>query len=237
MRRERDLARTGTQSFDTRRSGAEASGMNALGGALRLIVKLATFGAIIAGLLRLFYVDNFVMPHNGMAPTLVYGDQVLVWRRAKPDMGDIVVCEHPTRPRASVIGRAVAFAGHSVSTDNRGQLFVDEDRASVENIGNVRFFDARRDRMCTMQLSSIDYNRKHRHEFFVEDGYAFAVRPYQVQRGIFLLGDNRTDPYDDSREFGEVDPATCHGEVFMRLSPAPKQMDDDIQHGYFDHVH
>jgi signal peptidase I len=211
--------------------------MSALGDALLLIVKLATFAALASGLLHLFYVDNFVMPHSGMAPTLIFGDRVLVWRRAKPDMGDIVVCEHPSRPGYTVIGRAVAFAGHSISTDARGQLFVDEDRASVENIGRVQFFDAARDQMFTMQRSSIDYNRKHRHEFFVQDGYAFAMRQYQVQRGIFLLGDNRTTPYNDSREFGEVDPARCHGEVFMRLLPAPKKLEDDIHHGYFDYVH
>lgn len=205
--------------------------------AVRFIVKVGTFVALAVSVLNYFYVDNFVMPHNGMAPTLVYGDRILVWRRAKPDMGDVVVCEHPTKPGVSVIGRAVAFAGHSVSTDSRGQLFVDESRASVENIGNVRFFDAARDQMFTMQLSNIDYNRKHRHEFFIEDGYPFELRQYQVQRGIFLLGDNRSAPWTDSREFGEVDPAHCHGEVFMRLKPAPKPMEDDIHHGYLDYVH
>jgi signal peptidase I len=210
--------------------------MDALGGLLRLIVRLAIFAALVAGVLHLFYVDNFVMPHNGMAPTLVYGDRVLVWRRAKPDMGNIIVCEHPARPGTPAIGRAVAFAGHTVSSDARGQLFVDEDRASVENIGITRFFDATRDKLFTMQLASIDYNRKHRHEFFVEDGYGFAMRTRTVERGIFLLGDNRTDTYDDSRDFGEVDPARCHGEVFMRLAPAPKRA-DDIHHGYFDYVH
>ena len=211
--------------------------MGALGDLLSLIIKLAIFAAIGAGFLHLFYVDNLVMPHNGMAPTLVYGDRILVWRRAQPDMGDIVVCEHPSRPGVDVIGRAVAFAGHTISTDSHGQLFVDEDHASVEYLGVARFFDVTRDRMYTMQLSSIDYNRKHRHQFFVEDGYGFAVRPYQVQRGIYLLGDNRTAPYDDSREFGEVDPARCHGEVFMRLRPARKTTEDDIHHGYLDYVH
>jgi signal peptidase I len=203
---------------------------------LAFVLKLALLAAIAAGLLHLFYVDNYVMPHNGMAPTLVFGDRVLVWRRAKPDMGDVVVCEHPTRPDVRVIGRAVAFEGHSVSTDSRGQLFVDESRASVESIGRVSFFDATRDKLFTMQLASIDYNRKHRHEFFVEDGYGFAMRAYTVQRGIFLLGDNRAEPYNDSREFGEVDPTRCHGEVFMRLIPAPRHK-DDIHHGYLDYVH
>ena len=210
--------------------------MGALGGLLRLIFRLVTFAALAAAILHLFYVDSFVMWHNGMAPTLVYGERLLVWRRAKPDMGDIVLCEHPARPGMHVIGRVVASAGHVVSTDARGQLFVGESRASVESLGTVRFFDATRDKLLTMQRASIDYNRKHRHEFFVEDGYGFAMRPYTVQRGFFLLGDNRAERYNDSREFGEVDPAHCRGEVFMRLMPAQKR-DDDIHHGYLDYVH
>lgn len=207
-----------------------------MAGLLSLIVRLAVFGAIAAGVLHLFYVDNFVMPHNGMAPTLVYGDRLLVWRRAKPDMGDIVVCEQEARPGFPVIGRVVASAGHVVSTDTRGQLFVDESRASVENVGTVFFFDATRQKLFTMQLGTIDYNRKHRHQFFVEDGYGFAMGSHTVERGVFLLGDNRAEPFNDSREFGPVDPAKCHGEVFMRLVPAPKQ-NDDIRHGYLDYVH
>jgi signal peptidase I len=211
--------------------------MRALGGLLQLLVKLATFAALAAVVLRVFFVDIYVMPHNGMAPTLIYGDRVLVWRRAKPDFGDIVLCEHPRRPEASVIGRALAFAGHTVSTDARGQLFVDEDRASVEGEGTVRFYDVLREKLFNMGLYSMDYRGKHRHEFFVEDGRTFSVPTFSVERGMYLLGDNRSDPYNDSREFGEVDPAHCKGEIFMRLTPAPSTTPDDIHHGYLDYVH
>ena len=204
---------------------------------LQLLVKLATFAALVGVGLRVFFVDMYVMPHNGMAPTLVYGDRVLVWRRAKPDFGDIVLCEHPRRPEASVIGRVLAFQGHTVSTDSRGQLFVDDNRASVETEGTVRFFDATREKLFFMRLASMDYHGKHRHEFFVEDGYSFNMPTYSVERGMYLLGDNRADSYNDSRDFGEVDPATCKGEIFMRLTPAPQTTPDDIHHGYLDYVH
>ncbi len=210
--------------------------MRALRGLLGLLVKLATFLALVVAVLRLFFVDAFVMPHNGMAPTLVYGEQVLVWRRAKPDLGDIVLCQHPRQADASVIGRVLAFAGHTVSTDGRGQLFVDESRASVEGGGAIRFFDQTREKMFVMRSSSIDYRGKHRHEFFVEEGTTFSLGTYGVEQGVYLLGDNRADSWNDSREFGEVDPSTCRGEIFMRMSPGEPR-DDDLEHGWFEHVH
>ena len=211
--------------------------MRGLRDLLQLLLKLATFAALVAAVLRFFFVDVVVMPHNGMAPTLVYGDRVLVWRRAKPGLGDIVLCEHPRRPEASVIGRALAFAGHTVSTDSRGQVFVDDSRASVETEGSVRFYDVLREKTFTMQLASIDYHGKHRHQFFVEDGMDFSLATFPVERGMYLLGDNRSDPNNDSREIGEVDPTRCRGEIFMRLTPAPHAQPDDFNHGYFDYVH
>ena len=86
-----------------------------------------------------------------------------------------------------------------------------------------------------MRLGSIDYRRQHRHQFMIEAGSSFGLATYQVNRGVYLLGDNRSDPADDSREFGEIDPARCRGQVFMRLSPAPPQ-NDDIRHGYLDWI-
>src|SRR5262245_1820903 len=115
--------------------------MRVLRDLLQLTFKLASFAALIAFILKVFFVDIYVMPHNGMAPTLLYGDRILVWRRAHADMGDIVMCSHPTKAEATVIGRAVAFTGHTISVDPRGQLTVDDDSASVETEGEVRFYD------------------------------------------------------------------------------------------------
>ena len=207
-----------------------------MGGALRKLLSLTTWALAIAGVLKLFFVDVIHVPHNGMAPTLVYGDLVLVWRNAKVDMADVVVCEHPTRPEASVLARAVAFAGHSVSTDAYGYLLVDEDRANIEWESDARFYDVTRQKLFSMRPGYIDYMRQHRHRFMVELDTTFNLGTYAVNHGVYLLGDNRADPDDDSREFGEVDPARCKGQVFMRVWPAPRQ-EDDVRNGYLDFIH
>jgi signal peptidase I len=210
--------------------------MHALGSLLRGFFSLASLLALIAVVLNLFFVDILVIPHNGMAPGLVYGDRVLVWRHASVDMGDAVVCEHPAKAGASVIGRAIAFAGHTVSSDG-DDLVVDADRASIEWRGDLRFYDVTRQKLFTMRSGSIDYRRQNRHEFVIESGTSFWLRTYQVNHGVYLLGDNRSDPADDSREFGEIDPAKCSGQIFMRLIPADHERIDDISHGYFDVIH
>jgi signal peptidase I len=209
--------------------------MGKLGEVIRGLFSLLSVLAAVAFLLKVFYVDIVEVPHNGMAPTLVYGDKVLVWRNASVDMGNIVICEHPANPQASVLGRAVAFAGHTVSNDRGEGLMVDDDRASLEWEGSMNFFDVTREKLFSMRLGSMDYRRQHRHQFMVESGTSFELTSYHVDRGVYLLGDNRSDLIDDSREFGEVDPARCRGQVFMRLSPAPPQ-NDDIRHGYLDWI-
>lgn len=208
--------------------------MNMLLGLLRVCLKLASLLALFIGVMRLFFVDVLVVPHNGMAPTMTYGERVLVWRRAQVDMADVVVCEHPANPELRVLARAVAFAGHTVGSDGSNNLFVDSDRASIEWQGNMRFFDVTREKLFSMRLGSMDYMRHDRHEFMVEVGTALWLPSYHVEQGVYLLGDNRSDTIDDSREFGEVDPAKCHGQVFMRLTPAPPYEDaeDDIRHSY-----
>ena len=42
------------------------------------------------------------------------------------------------------------------------------------------------------------------------------MRSYTVEKGVYLLGDNRSESTYDSREFGEVDPERCLGQVILR---------------------
>src|SRR4051812_34835095 len=99
--------------------------MRIIRGALTAAFRLALVLAAIAGVLKLFFVDVYTVPHNGMAPTIVAGDQVLVWRDANADLANIMLCEHPSKPNELVIGRALAFAGHTISADRFGNLYVD----------------------------------------------------------------------------------------------------------------
>jgi hypothetical protein len=84
-----------------------------------------------------------------------------------------------------------------------------------------------------MQLRRMDYFGRHDHAYFIQAGDVFSMRTYHVEKGIYLLGDNRSETQFDSRAFGEVNPETCLGQVFMRLRPAPSR-GDELEHGYLD---
>jgi signal peptidase I len=57
---------------------------------------LAVCGAI-AGVLRAFFVTPVMISDDGMAPTLLAGETVLMWnsKGATPEFGDLLVCRHP----------------------------------------------------------------------------------------------------------------------------------------------
>jgi signal peptidase I len=204
-----------------------------LGKFLSFVATLCVVGGVLA---HLFFVDVYTVPHNGMAPTLVMGDKVLAWRHATPDLSDVMLCEHPSRVGDTVLGRVIAFPGHTVSTDRFGNLQVDSDRANIENIGTLRFYDESVKKLFMMHLGEIEYNRRRGHQYFLEEGTTFQLTPNTLEHGLYLLGDNRSHEWDDSREFGEVKPDTCTRQVFLRLKPAPSR-DDDVSHSYFSLVH
>jgi signal peptidase I len=203
---------------------------------LQFALKAAFALGVVGLVMKVFFVDVYEVPHNGMAPTLTAGDQVLVWRNAGVDMGDVMLCEHPARLGMPVLGRALAFSGRTITTDRFGNIYVDSDRATAEPVHVERFYDVRQSKEFRMLRGRIQYAGLHTHDFYLEDGHTFQLAPYQVNRGVYLLGDNRSDPDNDSRDFGEVDPNRCLGQVFLRWRPAPSH-DDDIDHFYFDIIH
>jgi signal peptidase I len=192
-----------------------------------LNVLAGTVIALVA--VRILFVEAVAVQDNGMAPTLIYGDEVWMWKGATVDMANVVVCPHPARPEELVIGRAIAFAGHTVHTDMNGQLYIDDDRTVTGYEGSSRFYDDTRDKEFQMKNGMISYGGQHDHAFFIEQGDPFSVRRYAVEKGVYLLGDNRSERSFDSREFGEVDPETCLGQVFMIWKPAESR-DDDVNH-------
>lgn len=205
-----------------------------MGDTAKLLLNVAAVLVIVGVLLRITFVEVVTVRDNGMAPTLIYGDEILVWKGAHVDMADVVVCEHPARPAELVIGRAVAFAGHTLHSERNG-LFVDRDQTTTQVIGRQHFYDVTRKALYDMDLEQIDYFGQHSHEFFLEHGSTFSLNAYSVEKGVYLLGDNRSENSFDSREFGEVDPSRCMGQVFLRWTPAPAN-DDDIKHHYLDTI-
>jgi signal peptidase I len=200
---------------------------------VKFLLNAAAVVLIGLVVVRLAFMETVVVADNGMAPTLVYGDEVLVWKGAEIEMADVVVCEHPVRTGALVISRAIAFAGHTVSTDINGTLYVDKDRTTTQPVQSMRFYDVTRKRQWDMRMYLIDYFGRHSHQYFIERGDMLRLPTHTVERGVYLLGDNRSELSFDSRDFGEVHADRCLGQVIMRLRPAPSR-GDDLTLGYLD---
>jgi signal peptidase I len=199
----------------------------------KFVLNVLAVVVIAAAAVRLLFMDTLIVEDNGMAPTLVQGDEVLIWKGASVDMADVVACEHPFRDGELVISRAIAFAGHTVHTDHFGTLYVDEDRTTNQSEGRVRFYDVTHKRQWDMALRTIDYFGHHSHQYMIEHGTEFSLLPTRIEKGVYLLGDNRSETSYDSRAFGEVDPERCIGQVILRLKPGPSR-DDDVKTGYLE---
>ncbi len=200
--------------------------LRTLQGLVRLTITLGVIAVVLGMIAQEFFVDVLVITHNGMAPTVVAGDEIAVWRGANVDMADVVVCEHPSHEGELVMGRAVVFAGHTIQSDHNGSIYVDGDRTLTEPLAPVAFYDTTRKKLFDMGHGVINYGLNHDHEYFIERGTTLDLPSHTVAQGVFLLGDNRSAPQYDSRAFGDVRPETCIGQAFARIKSAPSNDDD-----------
>jgi signal peptidase I len=191
-----------------------------LRGVFKLSIILVIVAAAIVGVSRFFFVDIAEVGHNGMAPTLVAGDVVLILRNADIDVGDVVICPNPIRKGEFATGRVIARAGSVVQTDRLGQLNVDEHSIYADWRGTINFYNSPAKKHMDMKLG-VARIADSEYQIFLEKKSRFRIRQFEVARGVYLLGDNRSKHPYDSRHFGVVDPATCVGQVFMLLQPSP----------------
>ena len=186
---------------------------------LKFLAGVLVILGIAVAVLKTWYVDVVTVGHNGMAPTMIVGDQVLVWRDAAPEHGDIMLCAHPHESSRWVIGRIVGMPGMELS-EARGQLRVNGVVPDRDFRGTIDFRDAETDRVVQMRWGIEDLGNDE-HLFFIRADREYTMRPVARLNGYFLLGDNRTHAGEDSRTFGPVPPGTCRGQIFMRLTMSP----------------
>lgn len=200
-----------------------------LRGLFRLLGWVVGLGLVAVAILYLFFIRAVQVGHNGMAPTLLAGEQAVLWRDADIEMGDIALCEHPGRKGRFVMGRVVGKRGMRIEAP-RGQLQIEGSTVDRDIQGDLRFFDTTADRTVTM-VRGVEILGNTEHQYFIRKDDHLRLRPTEVTAGLYLLGDNRSNRADDSRAFGEVDPDECIGTVFMRLRPNPDDP-NELGHGW-----
>lgn len=188
-------------------------------GLFKFLGVLAILAAIAAGVLYGFFVKVLEVGHNGMAPTMTMGDQVLVWKTQELGLGEVALCEHPRQPGVYVLGRVVGRPGQIVAIE-RGSLTINGEAPMVDVLDVVAFPDAELGRTVRMQHAHEDILGHEHPLFWREDSEPRMRRPHTVQGGLFLMNDNRTHRGEDSRTFGEVSPEGCIGRAFLRLTAA-----------------
>lgn len=206
--------------------------MNLLRGLFKLLLWIAIPIVVILAILKILYVDVVTIGHSGMVPTLMPGDQALVWRGATIERGDVALCRHPTEEGRYVMARALGMPGGSIGVE-RGLLVLDGDAANHDVRGHILFVDPTHDgvrREVELGIENFGYDE---YWYFDDEHRALRIRPIAHLDGIYLLGDNRSELGEDSREFGVVYQTECIGEVFLRLSPGAHSV-EGVPHGWLD---
>jgi signal peptidase I len=206
--------------------GAMKKGLNWLSWAGALLIAIAL-------LLKVLFFDMAEVGHNGMAPTLLRGERVLINKRNAPELGSIAVCQHPTE-EGWVVARVAATEGMVIDS-TRKKLIVDGAPLDFTPGGTTSFHNA--DTGRTLELTwGIERMGDAAYRIFVGESRQHHVKRTEVPPGkLYLLGDYRAYMGQDSRAFGVVNATDCRGTIVFRLIPE-KGLGAGIGHGYFEPV-
>ncbi|MEM6955210.1 MAG: signal peptidase I [Myxococcota bacterium] len=189
---------------------------------LKAAVGLAILGGVVFGVMRLLFLTPVTITHQGMAPTLLAGERVLMWRDRDLELGDIAVCVHPER-NETVIGRVLGMTNNTVETE-RGRVLVSGSEATRDIMGDIAFFNSDVGQSVDVKRVLLEFGNT-THEVF-EDERELRFATVQVPSGsVYLLGDNRPDATHDSRTYGPMPESSCIGVVFMRTEPVDIGLD------------
>jgi signal peptidase I len=151
--------------------------------------------ALIAIVIRTFFLGPYKIPTGSMRPTLLEGDRIFVdkitYRFRLPKRGEIVVFKYPEEPKKDYVKRLVAFGGEEVEIRD-GAIYINGTR--LDDVAGI--------------AGHYYYNRN-------DWPYAKEGQTIQVPEGFyFVLGDNSAQS-SDSRKWGFVPKSNMIGRAFL----------------------
>lgn len=183
------------------------------------------------------WIQAFYIPTATMAPTLLAGDRIIVYkgayRKKRPSRGDVVVFRvsradngvfpRDRQPDGEVrmwIQRIAAVPGDVVRIDN-GDVFINNRAEPVEQaIGSAEIGPGMVASLHRVTLEDRQFQIAHLSGAKRRSYPEFTVEPDRY----FVLGDNRERSYD-SREFGTIHESDIVGQAWMiYFSTAPRTL-------------
>jgi signal peptidase I len=188
---------------------------------------------VIALILKALFFDMAELAHNGMAPTLLRGERVLIYKKGAPTLGSIAVCQHPTE-EGWLVSRVAATEGMTIDSFGK-ELRIDGEPVVFEEHGRTSFYNADTDFTASLVWGDEHFGPKP-HRIFMEEDGRHRIRETELAAGeIYLLNDYRAHWVEDSRAFGPLDASSCRGTIVFRLFPV-EGLDREIAHHYFEPI-
>ncbi|MBN2317219.1 MAG: signal peptidase I [Sedimentisphaerales bacterium] len=147
---------------------------------------------------RAYVVEAFVLPTEGMKPTLVPGDRILVRKSGKyiASRGDVITFKSLNDPNIPYIKRIAALSGEIVEIKDE-ILYIDGQKVQLP------------------ALQGIEYPPR---DFLGMEG-----EPYEVPEDhVFVIGDNSVNSWD-SRAFGAVPLGDVIGKAYKIYWPLSRR--------------
>ncbi len=190
--------------------------------------------AVVLGLLRLILFKTWTVPEAlalsaSVSPTLDGGDVVLLLTRGTPGFGSLVRCKDPEDPAQYVVGRILGVEGDVVEVTGRS-VSVNGKRYNPVQACPARKYKTlhpRTENEVELECGVVEMGGGWHYRGHTKGSVGPQNFRTEVGEGmVFLLSDN-IDLYDDSREFGTLERASCTERVVWRFVSKNGWSDED----------
>lgn len=177
--------------------------------------------------LYLFFFDVWRLPTDdpllaaSVQPTLSAGDLVVVTRHTSVDRGNLLRCTDPEASGRFVVARAIGRFGDRVEI-SREVVSLDARRTPSPRACDVPAMivhDPRTDDDVTLSCSIEEYGDRSFSVLQAREGPERPTKAAVEPARWFLVSDDR-HVHLDSRDYGQIDPATCQHVVFRIVGSA-----------------
>jgi signal peptidase I len=179
---------------------------------------------VVFGLLRVLLFKTWTVPTSlrlsaSVAPTLDGGDFVLLLTRGTPGFGDLVRCKDPEDPTQYVVGRILGVEGDKIEIVGRNVSVNGKRYNPVQACPARKYQTVHPNTEADVELECgvVEMGGGWHYRGQTKSKVNPMTFNAEVGEGMVYLLSDDIDLYDDSREFGTLERASCKERVVFRF--------------------